>query len=216
MTAMELNYDKDSKERIPYEHYMELYRQADPQEISARCEIPYDEEKQQFLLRLMGVSYRIGFPDYQVVHEPEERIGYYPLETAVNARILVLRYLVEGHMAPSTGKFLTYREVPWGNVYLKQFQGRCLMRLAFGYGNRIEKFQEIMERIGARKLEHGDASYEFEFINGLRLQFILWAGDDEFPPSSQILFSDNFPVAFKAEDMAVVGDVSISMLKALS
>ncbi len=213
---MELNYDKDSKERIPYEHYMELYRQADPQEISERCEIPYDEEKQQFLVRLMGVSYRIGFPDYQVVHEPEERIGYYPLETAVNARILVLRYLVEGHMAPSTGKFLTYREVPWGNVYLKQFQGRCLMRLAFGYGNRIEKFQEIMERIGARKLEHGDASYEFEFINGLRLQFILWAGDDEFPPSSQILFSDNFPVAFKAEDMAVVGDVSISMLKALS
>ena len=28
---MELNYDKDSKERIPYEHYMELYRQADPE-----------------------------------------------------------------------------------------------------------------------------------------------------------------------------------------
>ena len=216
MTAMELNYDKDSKERIPYEHYMELYRQADPREISGRCGIPYDEEKQEFLLRLMGVTYHISFPDYEAVYEPEDRIGYYPLETAVNARILVLRYLVEGHMAPSTGKFLTYREVPWGNVYLKQFQGRCLMRLAFGYGNRIGKFQEIMERIGAVKLDHGDASYEFEFINGLKLQFILWAGDDEFPPSSQILFSDNFPVAFKAEDMAVVGDVSIGMMKALN
>ena len=48
MTAMELNYDKDSKERIPYEHYMELYRQADPREISGRCGIPYDEEKQEF------------------------------------------------------------------------------------------------------------------------------------------------------------------------
>lgn len=216
MTAMELNYEKDSKERIPYEHYMELYQQADPEEISTRCGIPYDKERQEFLLRLMGVTYHISFPGYEVIHEPEEQIGYYPLETAVNARILVLRYLVEGHMAPSTGKFLTYREVPWGNVYLKQFQGRCLMRLAFGYGNCLEKFQEIMERIGAEKLDHGDASYEFEFINGLKLQFILWAGDDEFPPSSQILFSDNFPVAFKAEDMAVVGDVSISMMKALS
>ena len=45
---------------------------------------------------------------------------------------------------------------------------------------------------------------------------ILWAGDDEFPPSSQILFSDNFPNAFQAEDMAVVGDITITMIKALS
>lgn len=213
---MELRYEKDSKERVPYEHYMELYRKADPEEISRRTGIPYDSQAGGFTLRLMGIVYHVSHPDYRVVHEPVEKVGYYPLETAVNARILVLRYLVEGQAVPSTGKFLTYREVPWGNVYLKQFQGRCLMRLAFGYGNRLEKFQEIMERIGAEKKNHGDVSYEFEFLNGLRLQFILWAGDDEFPPSSQILFSDNFPVAFQAEDMAVVGDVSIGMLKALS
>ena len=43
---------------------------------------------------------------------------------------------------------------------------------------------------------------------------ILWEGDEEFPPSSQILFSDNFPVSFQAEDMAVMGDVIIGSLKA--
>jgi len=43
---------------------------------------------------------------------------------------------------------------------------------------------------------------------------LLWEGDDEFPPSSQILFSDNFPVSFAAEDMAVMGDVIIGSLKA--
>ena len=43
------------------------------------------------------------------------------------------------------------------------------------------------------------------------------AVDDEFPPSAQILFSDNFPAAFtQGEDMAVVGDVTIDMLKALA
>lgn len=74
-----------------------------------------------------------------------------------------------------------------------------------------------MEKIGAEKISSGDAGYEFEFLNELKLRFILWEGDDEFPPSSQILFSDNFPVAFtQGEDMAVVGDVSINMLKALS
>ncbi len=45
---------------------------------------------------------------------------------------------------------------------------------------------------------------------------ILWEGDDEFPPSSQILFSDNFPISFQAEDMAVMGDVIIGSLKSFA
>ncbi len=213
---MNLDYEKDSKERIPYEHYLGLYQELTPEEISGRTGIPYDEEKHAFTLRLMGIPYEISWPDYRVKHM-EEGCGYYPLENAANARILVLRFLVEGAIGASTGKFLTYREIPWGQVYFKQFQGRCLMRLAFGFGNNLKKFRDIMEKIGAEEIPNGDAGYEFEFLNELKLRFILWEGDDEFPPSAQILFSDNFPVAFtQGEDMAVVGDVSINMLKALS
>ena len=47
------------------------------------------------------------------------------------------------------------------------------------------------------------------------LLYTSWEGDDEFPPSSQILFSDNFAACFAAEDLAVVGDISINMMKAL-
>ena len=214
---MDFPYEKDSKERMPYEHYMEIYRGLNPEDISSRANIPYNAESRTFTLRLMGVTYQVSWPDYEVRHLDREDLQYYPLEGAANARILVLRYLTEGAAAPATGKFLTYREVPWGEVYFKQFQGRCLFRLAYGFGNKLQKFREIMEKLGARKLPHGDEGYEFEFLNGLYLQFLLWEGDEEFPPSAQILFSDNFPVAFvMGEDMAVVGDVSIGALKALS
>ena len=214
---MDFPYEKDSKERMPYEHYMEIYRGLNPEDISSRANIPYNAESRTFTLRLMGVTYQVSWPDYEVRHLDREDLQYYPLEGAANARILVLRYLTEGAAAPATGKFLTYREVPWGEVYFKQFQGRCLFRLAYGFGNKLQKFRKIMEKLGARKLPHGDAGYEFEFLNGLYLQFLLWEGDEEFPPSAQILFSDNFPVAFvMGEDMAVVGDVSIGALKALS
>lgn len=211
---MNFDYARDSKERIPYEHYLDLYQQADPLQISQRTGIPYDQDKQVFTLRLMGSSYKISHPGYEIHHIADET-GCYPLEEAVNAKILVLRYLLEGSAAPSTGAFLTYREMPWGEVYLKQFQGRCIMRLAFGFGNKLQDFQRIMARIGASRSTFGDCSYEFEFLNDLYLRFILWEGDEEFPPSAQILFSDNFPAAFHGEDMAVVGDVSIGMMKAL-
>ena len=52
--AVDLNYEKDSKERIPYEHYLEVYQNADPREISSRCDVPYDAEKQEFTVSLMG------------------------------------------------------------------------------------------------------------------------------------------------------------------
>ena len=73
-----------------------------------------------------------------------------------------------------------------------------------------------MEHIHCVSVEHGDIAYQLEIFPGYLVQMILWEGDDEFPPSSQILFSDNFPVSFQAEDMAVMGDVIIGSLKAFA
>ena len=73
----------------------------------------------------------------------------------MNAKIFMVRYLSEKAKAPSSGKFLTYREVPWGEVYFKQFQGRCLFRLAFGFGGKLDAFREIMERVGAQAISSG-------------------------------------------------------------
>ena len=50
----------------------------------------------------------------------------------------------------------------------------------------------------------------------LTIQFLLWLGDDEFPPNAQILFSDNFRYAFTAEDMANIGDIVIGRMKGIA
>ena len=208
----DLNYEKDSKERMPWEHYQELYRQIDPQERARILGIPYDEEKQEFTLKFLGTVYHISFPDFTVSHEPDD-LAFYPLEDMIYAKILTIRFLLSGSASSGTGKFKTYREMPWGEVYLRQFDGRCIKRLAFTYGNRLGDFEKIMEHIHAKKVSHGDIAYEVEIFPDYQIQMILWEGDEEFPPSSQILFSDNFPVSFAAEDMAVMGDVIIGSLK---
>ncbi len=211
---MNFDYAKDSKEQRPYEHYLAAYKEMDPKEISERTGIPYDEENRKFTVCFMGSTYLVSFPDYEISHV-EDEIGVYPLEEAMNAKIFIIRYLAERFAAPFSGKFLTYHDVPWGEVYFRQFQGRCLMRFAFSYGNKLEHFQKVMEHLGTEKSTEGDCSYKLEFMNNLFIKFILWEGDDEFPPSSQILFSDNFAVSFAAEDLAVAGDIAINMMKAV-
>lgn len=211
---MDFDYAKDSKEQRPYEYYLKTYQEIDPKEISERTGFFYDEEKKVFTVVFMGSTYEISFPDYKISHKEDEK-GVYPLGEAMNAKIFMVRYLSEKAKAPSSGKFLTYREVPWGEVYFRQFQGRCLMRLAFSYGNKLEAFKKVMTAMGAKPLEQGDCAFELEFMEGFFIRLILWEGDDEFPPSSQILFSDNFAVTFAAEDLAVAGDICINMMKAV-
>ena len=73
-----------------------------------------------------------------------------------------------------------------------------------------------MEHMHCFPVKHGDIAYQLEIFPDYLVQMILWEGDDEFPPSSQILFSDNFPISFQAEDMAVMGDVIIGSLKSFA
>ena len=210
-----LGYDKDSKERLPWEHYLQQYQSADPEEIAQRLGISYDKEQKLFMLKFLGTVYFISWPEFEITHEADD-MGFYPLDTMVYARTLTIRILLNGAASSGTGKFKTYREMPWGEVYLRQFDGRCIKRLAFSYGNRIKDFQAIMEHIHCVPVAHGDIAYQLEIFPGYLVQMILWEGDDEFPPSSQILFSDNFPVSFQAEDMAVMGDVIIGSLKSFA
>ena len=213
---MNLDYAKNSIEEVPFGQYLEQFQALDPKAAAVRTGIPYDVERKCFTMRMLQRTYEISWPECKVTCLDKTEGVFAIMEDVVDAKIFAIRYLLNGVQSDSTGKFLTYRELPSGDLYFQQFQGRCLMRLAYGFGNKQEAFRSAMEKIGATPLEHGDIAYEFEVVDGFRVQMILWAGDDEFPPSSQILFSDNFPIAFQAEDMAVVGDISITMIKALA
>ena len=70
-----------------------------------------------------------------------------------------------------------------------------------------------MECLGAMRVKGGDSAWQVEILPGYEVRLFIWEGDDEFPPNAQILFSDNFPRAFSAEDRTVVGDLLISDVK---
>ena len=204
----------NNKELVPLEHYLEEYAKASPEEMSSRTGFPYDTEKQQFQVTFFGRKYVVTWPEFSATCL-DDMYAFDALESMNPAKILVVRFLLEGATANGTGKFLTYREVPWGELYYRQFNGRCMMRLAYGFGNRLDSFRKAMEAMHAQLVKAGVAAYQVEVFPGYYVQFLLWEGDEEFAPSSQILFSDNFPAGFHAEDLVVVCDVLITILKNL-
>ena len=54
---MNLVYDKDNKERVPFEHYLEEYKTKDPLEISARTGFSYFQEEKSFQVFFFGKDF---------------------------------------------------------------------------------------------------------------------------------------------------------------
>ena len=200
---------ENNKEMVPFEHYVALYAKLDPAEVSERCGVSYDDVTQSFKIRLMYVDYELTWPAFSIRSDNPDGLALQNLP----AQMLLIRYLLEGKKSRGTGAFLPYREMPWGEVYLKPFTGRCLTRAAFAFGTRLEAFKAALEKMPVILLDRGDVSCQMEIMPGYDVRLIVWEGDDEFPPNSQILFSDNFPQAFSAEDRTVVGDLLITEIK---
>ena len=73
-----LGYGKDSKERLPWEHYLSQYQESDPKEIAARLGISYDEEQKYFTQKFFGTVYQICRQDFHIRYEADD-MGFYPL-----------------------------------------------------------------------------------------------------------------------------------------
>ena len=192
---------ENHKEEVPFEYYQGLFEKADAAAVAERTGAKWENGK--FYVNLLGVEYAISHPQYTI--EPQCVL---PMQT------FLLRYLLESKTVAWQGTWKTFREMPWGELYIKPYTGRVLTRAAFTFGTRLAAFKAACEKMGATAVSHGDAGYQFDFIGGYQMQILVWEGDDEFPPNAQILYSDNFSDGFAAEDRVVVGDILISVIKA--
>ena len=193
---------ENHKEEVPFAYYEGLFKDIDPQEVAGRLShVTWDGKA--FTVTLLGTQYTITWPAYSITPS-----------TVLPVQTFLLRYLLESKDVAWKGTWKTFREMPWGEMYIKPYTGRVLTRAAFTFGTRVAAFKTACEKMGALALPHGDAGYQFDFIGGYRIQILVWEGDDEFPPNAQVIYSDNFETGFAAEDRVVAGDILISVIKA--
>ena len=197
---------ENHKEEVPFAHYEALFSQLDPQEAVNRLgDVSWDG--QEFRLKLLGRGFAISHPVYGIRALDGGNLPPLPTQT------FLLRYLLESKQVSWGGSWKTFREMPWGEMYITPYTGRVLTRAAFTFGTRIDAFRAACEKMGALALPHGDAGYQFDVLGGYQMQLLVWEGDEEFPPSAQVLYSDNFADGFAPEDRVVAGAILISTIK---
>ena len=198
---------ENHKEEVPFAHYEQLFRALAPETVSQRLGgVKWDGK--EFYVNLMGRDFAISHPDYAIRALDEGKLPPLPTQT------FLLRYLLESKAVVWNGEWKTFREMPWGEMYIQPYTGRVLTRAAITFGFRLAAFKAAAEKMGALPVSYGDAGFEFSLIGDFKMRFLVWEGDDEFPPSAQVLYSDNFAEGFAAEDRVVAGDILITTIKA--
>ncbi|MDR0937410.1 MAG: DUF3786 domain-containing protein [Oscillospiraceae bacterium] len=198
---------------VPLGIYLAKYKAAAPDEISKRCNLPYGGGR--FSVVYMGNSYTVSYPGYEIELQGEALYSDCLKNETAASRLVLLHHLVSGTHAAFTGSYLAYRDIPWGSLYNPNFTGKCISRLARKFGDRIDVFKAAIAKLPATEAPGiGDFAADIEVMPGLYMRFILWSGEaeDGIAPAAQILFSDNFPAAFTAEDIVGVADEAIRQL----
>ena len=198
---------ENHKEEVPFAHYEAKFAEMAAQDVLDRLpDLKWDGKA--FYVTLLGREYAISHPKYEIRAMDGGAVPPLPAQT------FLLRYLLESKAVAWGGQWKTFREMPWGEMYIKPYTGRVLTRAAFTFGTRVGAFRAAAEKMGAIKLNHGDAGFQFRLIGNYDMQIMVWEGDEEFPPNAQVIYSDNFETGFAAEDRVVAGDILITAIKA--
>ncbi len=164
-----------------------------------------EEGGEKITIHFFLEPYYIRFPQIEF-HSPSKKV------VSLVTRILLLHYLIRADGYLLTGKWVAYKDIPGGLLYAGVFARRVTEPLQRRFGKSARSFKETGIRSGGEAVEIGDASFILHAFPCVPLQYVLWEGDEEFPPSVQLLFDASVDHYLTLEDMVVLGQVTAGRL----
>jgi len=202
--------------QLPRQDHYEIARQAgierlkqrfDPERL-ARLGVPVRPDG---CLAWMSLCWRLQItPDpFSMVLLPGHE------EAGISWQILALDYL-DGDPAVPPARFLSFADFPQVRSYLRAFDGRIIGRLSRGVGRDAKQFAQAAQRCGGARGEQAPLSYLFRLFPRFELQVVRHEGDEDFPPSCNVLFPDNALELLTAESIVVAAEKLTSSLEGRS
>jgi len=163
------------------------------------------EDGEEITVRFFSEPYQVRFPRIEFF-SPSKKV------VSLVTRILLLHYLIRADGNPLTGRWVAYKDIPGGLLYAGVFARRVTEPLQRRFGKSASSFRETGIKSGGEPVGIGDASIVLRAFPRVPLQYVLWEGDEEFPPSAQLLFDACVDHYLSLEDIVVLGQVTTGRL----
>lgn len=159
----------------------------DPSDVSRRSLASYDEEKKAYALRLLCDDLLV-FPDEKKIVRADASSDNDENAVDFNTTLVCVHYLISAQDVPIAREYVTETQITDGEFFFKGPHAVPSWRVEKKLGHDAETFLEKGKRIGGTPIDFGDVGLELLVLPRIRIAYILWVADDEFPARSQILF----------------------------
>ena len=206
---MELNKQKNYQQA--FDLACASLKEKDLKERAERAGAGYERDREGERIRIPFFSepYTVRFPQVEFYSPGKKTVS-------LVTRAILLHYLLRADGNPLTGKWVGYKDISGGLLYSGVFARRVTEPLIRKFGKSAKLFGEVGFRIGGESAGVGDVSFRLLALPRIPLQYVLWEGDEEFPPSVQLLFDSSVDHYLPLEDIVVLGQITSGRLISLS
>lgn len=156
-------------------------QKSEPEDVCRRSCACFDQGV--YILRFMEQEYRLSLDE-----ERTEGSGGEVLAPDSELQLLLLTYLLSAQEVPLSGKRVTEKDLPGGEMFFRGPHALPATSLLGRFGKNAEEFLEIGTALGGKRVEYGDVAIEFLALPRIPVTCVLWAEDEEFPASVTFLF----------------------------
>ncbi|MDD4587823.1 MAG: DUF3786 domain-containing protein [Heliobacteriaceae bacterium] len=174
--------------------------QKKPKDVAERAGVVWEAVPGRFLVPFLGGTYSVDWPVGPVRSLTGTKA---PLMT----QILILHYLINSKGTALSGRWISFKELPGGMIYINPFTARSLNLLLRHFGTMANRLGEAAAKVGARPLGRGDVGVVLDAFPRVPVALIIWEADDELAASGNILFDSVAADYLPTEDYAVLAQV---------
>ncbi len=125
---------------------------------------------------------------------------------------MIMHYILNANTVPLSGQMIAFKETPEGMFYQQKFAERVEKPLLELFGDNPRLLLKIKDRLDGRELDYGDAGISFFALPFIHMGIVLWGGDEEFPPSVQIIFDSTITNYLESEGIIIICELLIEKL----
>jgi hypothetical protein len=119
-------------------------------------------------------------------------------DVTLKEKVLILHYLTFAKGTPLSGNMLSYKQLPGIASYYSVFYQLGLKPVLDRFGKNPELLIDAAKSLGGHKVDYGDAAVTVYAFPRVPVTYVLWRGDEEFPPQANLMFdftvSDYLPL----------------------
>jgi len=127
-------------------------------------------------------------------------------------KIVALHYLSHASGAAMGGDLIPYDDIPGCRPYLPVFERRVAKPLLSAFGFARDAFSDAGTGLGGSAETYGDSSFTLYPFPRVPITFVLWEGDQDFPPSIKTLFDPTIHTYLPLEDITVISKMAATRI----